>query len=84
MRLASDATGVPSPPTLTPASRPRQSPVKPESRIAAGTLLMHWLAAAAHSSVLRASSDSSSARTAGMRPRFPEKMKKQQNVSSRL
>ena len=37
---------------LTPISRPRQSPVKPESSTAAGTLLITWLASAEEIKVL--------------------------------
>ena len=40
MRLARLATGVPSPPMFTPSSSPLPLSVKPESRSAAGTLLM--------------------------------------------
>ena len=43
IKLASDATSVPSPPMLVPSNIPLASVVKLESSTAAGTLLMIWL-----------------------------------------
>ena len=45
IRLARDAISVPRPPRFTPVRRGAKSAVNPASRMAAGTLLMIWLAA---------------------------------------
>ena len=82
MRLASDATSVPAPPTFTPMSRACHDPVKCDSSTAAGTLLMTWLVAALTIRADPSMTCASSPSTAGMRAMLPANTKKQAKVSS--
>lgn len=74
--------GVPSPPRSTPSKRAGQLEVNSESRTAAGTLLMTWLAARATAKGAAFMADLSVVWTKGMDDIFPEKTKKQRNVAS--
>ena len=57
--------------------------VKPDSRSAAGTLLVTWLASTDTSTSRPAMICRSQSEKAGTRPRLPMKMKKATKVSSR-
>ena len=82
MRLASEATSVPAPPTLTPTRSPRASCVKRLSKMAAGTLLMIWQVSAEIRMVPWDKRRANSTRTASIRARLPEKVKKAAKVAS--
>ena len=83
MRLASEAISVPRPPKLTPVKSAGISREKSASRMAAGTLLMTWLVRMPAHSSRPLTSAVKSASTAGMRFKFPIKMKKHRKVSSK-
>ena len=71
---------VPVPPMFTPSSSSRQLSVKWESKIAEGTLLMHWQD---NAETIRGEVDKRLPRklcTAGIRARLPEKIKNQTKV----
>ena len=84
IRLAREAIGVPRPPRSTPSSSPRQSSVNPAHSTDAGTLLINWLATAEVKRALLDISPSNSVLSAGISPRFPENIKKNTKVISRL
>ena len=73
---------MPSPPTSVPRIIAAALSVKGRSKSAAGTLLMIWLDRSEAKKALFSIRLVSSSRTAGMRLRLPEKMKKQTKVSS--
>ena len=79
-----EAMRVPRPPRFTPVSSAAKSSVKPDSRSAAGTLLMTWLTATPAISSLPETTACKSSETAGSLPMFPVKMKNPTNVRSRL
>ena len=79
--LAIDAIGVPNPPTSTPTSRLCQSPVNPERRVAAGTLLITWLIPRDANIGSHDMSPSSAELTASMWAMLPVKTNRQTNVS---
>ena len=85
MRVASEPTGVPAPPTLTPTRRPGQSAVKRESTMAAGTLLMACESSAPGRKAppARSMSPAKTSCTAGTRARLPEKTKNAAKVTTR-
>lgn len=75
-------TSVPRPPMLVPSSIPFASRVKLDSSTAAGTLLMTWLDATAHSMVFLSITFPRKCCTDGIAPIFPAKIKKQTKVAS--
>ena len=82
IRLAREATSVPAPPTLTPTRSPRASCVKRLSKMAAGTLLMIWQVSAEIRMVPWDKRRANNTRTASIRARLPEKVKKAAKVAS--
>ena len=83
MRLAIEAMSVPSPPMLHPTTSAGHSAEKPESRSAAGTLLITWLASTDTITSLPSITEDRKARKACMLPILPIKMKSATNVPSR-
>ena len=78
-----EAISVPSPPRFVPTIRALILPVNPDNNIAAGTLLITWLAATAHCTSCPAIILSMKPAKAGILPRFPMNMNKAANVPSR-
>ena len=83
IRLARDAMSVPTPPILTPSSSSCQLSVNRDSRMAEGTLLMHWQERVDTTSTDLSSRAAMNCSTAGIRAMLPEKMKKHTKVNSR-
>ena len=83
IKLARDAMRVPRPPRFTAVSRAGKLSVNPDSRIAAGTLLITWLVSMPAQSSLPSTREKSTWLIPGIRFTFPINIKKQRNVSSR-
>lgn len=82
IKLAREAIGVPSPPRSTPSRRAGRLEVNSESRAAAGTLLMTWLAARETMKGDAFMADPSVAWIKGMDDIFSEKTKKQKTLQA--
>ena len=79
-----EAISVPRPPRFVPTMSEVHSFVKPESKSAAGTLLMTWLLKTATSVTRPSKMLERKSRNAGKRPIFPMKTKKKIKVNNKL
>ena len=84
IRLAIDAINVPSPPKFVPVKSKSNLSVKPESKIAAGTLLIIWLDNTETRTSLPLIVFDNASLIESMLPMLPTKMKNPTKVSNRL
>ena len=83
IRLARDAMSVPRPPRFTPVRSAGAFSVNPARRIAAGTLLITWLARMPAQSSLPSTREDRRPLISGIRFTLPMKIKKHTKVSRR-
>ena len=82
IRLAIEAISVPRPPILTPSARFFILCVNPDSRSAAGTLLIHWLVMIPTPISLPSAIPDKNNATGSILPILPVNMKKPTNVNN--